>query len=354
MALIIFRIFFVFFLIFTIESLSDEQQPANISLIIGPDRADTHAPVSIMGDHYHKQREVMFSYRYMFMNMDGYQKGSSSTGYDRARTKHSGGTTAMNSVYMNVPLDMEMKMHMLGGMYALSDDYTLMGMVNYHDNSMKVKKHSTGATKTLSSKGWGDTKLSIMRRLFESEIVKIHASLGVGLPTGSISKEDIMLSGSKGTLGYCMQLGSGTYDILPALTYFHTRRDFSFGLQTSAEIRTGENSKNYTLGDKYALNTWIAKPVTQINSSFSLGMKVESLGKVDGAHKDITSIMSFSQDPESTGYKKVDLSLGINLLTPYKGLRFGIEYLKPVYNKVNQVQLDTDYSLVFAAQHTLY
>jgi len=343
--MIIVRLSLVFLLIFTLQSLSEQEQMA---------RADSHAPIGIMGDHYHKQGEIMFSYRYMFMNMDGYQKESSSTDYNRARTKHSGGTTAMNSVYMNVPIDMEMKMHMFGGMYALSNDYTLMSMIAYHDNTMEIKKHSTSETKTLSSKGWGDTKLSIMRRLFESEVVKIHASLGVGLPTGSISKEDTMFGGSKGTLGYGMQLGSGTYDILPALTYYHTRRDFSFGIQTSAEIRTGENSKNYTLGDKYALNTWIAKPVTQINSSFSLGIKAESLDKVDGTHKDIVSIMSFAQDSESTGYKKVDLSIGMNLLAPYKGLRFAIEYSRPVYNKVNQVQLDTDYSLVFGVHHTLY
>ncbi len=339
------RLLIIFLFVFTLQSLSDEQQMA---------RADSHAPISIMGDHYHKQGEIMFSYRYMFMNMDGYQKESSSTSYDRARTKHSGGTTATNSVYMNVPLDMEMKMHMFGGMYALSNDYNLMGMINYHDNAMGIKKHSTGETKTLSSKGWGDTKLSIMRKLFQSEIVKIHAGLGVGLPTGSISKEDTMFGGSKGTLGYGMQLGSGTYDILPALTYYHTRRNFSFGIRTDAEIRTGENSKDYTLGDRYTLNTWIAKPVTQINSSFSIGIKAESLGKVNGTHKDIASTMSFAQDSASTGYKKVDLSVGTNLLTPYKGLRFAIEYFKPIYNKVNQVQLDTDYSLVVGVQHALH
>ncbi len=42
-------------------------------------RSDSHAPISIMGDHMHKKDEFMVSYRYMFMGMDGYQSGSSSS-----------------------------------------------------------------------------------------------------------------------------------------------------------------------------------------------------------------------------------------------------------------------------------
>ena len=341
----IFKIFLYFFLIF-IASFSAIAKEISTSTV----RADSHAPISVMCDHYHKKGEIMWSYRYMLMDMDGYQQNSSSASYTRARTKPSGGTTAMNSVYMNVPIDMQMTMHMFGGMYAVNDDYTLMTMINYHDNEMKIKKHSTGQTKTLSSKGWGDTRLNVMRRIYESSIVKLHATLGLSIPTGSISKEDTMINGSKGTLGYGMQLGTGTYDILPSFTYLHTRKDFSFGLQSGAEIRTGENSKNYTVGDKYFTNIWLAKPISEIRSSFSLGLRGESLGKIDGKHKEIQSVMSFAQDAESTGYKRISYLLGMNHVFS-NGTRLAIEYMRPLYNNVNQVQLDTEYSLVLGLQH---
>ena len=51
-------------------------------------RADTHAPYSIMTDHYHKKNEIMLSYRWMSMQMDGYISGSSDASYTDARTKN--------------------------------------------------------------------------------------------------------------------------------------------------------------------------------------------------------------------------------------------------------------------------
>ena len=34
-------------------------------------RPDSHAPIGIMGDHYHKTGEIMLSYRCMHMSMAG-------------------------------------------------------------------------------------------------------------------------------------------------------------------------------------------------------------------------------------------------------------------------------------------
>ena len=40
-------------------------------------RPDTHAPISVMGDHIHKQGDFMFSYRYMHMSMKDNRDGTS-------------------------------------------------------------------------------------------------------------------------------------------------------------------------------------------------------------------------------------------------------------------------------------
>jgi hypothetical protein len=39
-------------------------------------RADSHAPIGVMGDHRHEAGEVMLSYRFMYMNMEGSRDGS--------------------------------------------------------------------------------------------------------------------------------------------------------------------------------------------------------------------------------------------------------------------------------------
>jgi len=79
-------------------------------------RPDGHAPIGVMGDHTHEVGEVMFSYRYMVMDMDGLIDGSDSI--SRADVFAEG--------FAVTPTEMTMEMHMFGLMYAWSDELTLM------------------------------------------------------------------------------------------------------------------------------------------------------------------------------------------------------------------------------------
>ena len=89
-------------------------------------RPDSHAPISIMGDHTHKEGEWMASYRYMYMSMDGMRSGERDL--DLSEVFMSGYTVS--------PESMDMEMHMLGVMYAVSDKLTLVGMANYSEIEM--------------------------------------------------------------------------------------------------------------------------------------------------------------------------------------------------------------------------
>ena len=309
-------------------------------------RSDSHAPISIMGDHMHKKDEFMVSYRYMFMGMDGYQSGSSSSNYTDARKNPLGGN------YMTVPEEMDMKMHMIGAMYGISDDITLMIMGSYIDNEMKVKKHMNKATKTLESSGWGDTRFAVLKSLYPHSDLKLHASLGISLPTGSITKKDVMFKTTEETLGYNMQLGSGTYDLLPGFTAVLLEDKYSFGAQISSEVRMGQNSKDYALGDIYKGNIWVAIPFNEKKTSISVASQYKYQDKIQGSHKDIKTIMSFAQDRESSGGKAIDVSVGLNhIFTDLNNLRFSIEYIMPTYNDVNSVQLDRENSVMFGLQY---
>mgnify|MGYP006106916275 CR=1 FL=1 len=339
-------LFLILFLSICIIDLKADDSSHNTKL--KKMRADAHAPYSIMLDHYHKEKEIMLSYRFMTMKMDGYLSGTSKATYTDARTKQGGGN------YMVVPQDMDMHMHMFGGMYALSDDITFAVMSSYLENEMKMKRHANGAIKTMKSSGIGDTKINALKRLYQSGDVKIHATLGLSLPTGSISEEDTMFSGSKGTLGYGMQLGSGTYDLHSSATYFNTNSEYSFGIQISGVKRIGENSKDYALGDIIQTNIWGAIPFNDNQTSISVGSEFKFQEKIDGSHKDISSIMSFAQDKEASGFKRIDLSFGINhVFQNLRNLRFAIEFIKPVYNDVNHVQLETDHEIILGIQYNL-
>ncbi len=41
-----------------------------------PSRADSHAPLGVMGNHTHEAGEVMASFRYMQVTMDGNRTGT--------------------------------------------------------------------------------------------------------------------------------------------------------------------------------------------------------------------------------------------------------------------------------------
>jgi len=104
----------------------------------GPHAID-HAPIGVMADHRHKKGEWMLSYRFMHMDMDGNRNGTTSL------TPTQIATTVPNRFFGQpmqpptlrvVPTKMPMNMHMIGGMYGLSDRVTLMAMTNILDIEM--------------------------------------------------------------------------------------------------------------------------------------------------------------------------------------------------------------------------
>ena len=79
-------------------------------------------------------------------------------------------------------------------------------------------------TFTTRSEGIGDTTLSGIYDLYNNDNRHILVGLGLSLPTGSINETD-RLPGMGGPadrmLPASMQLGSGTFDLLPSITYLH-------------------------------------------------------------------------------------------------------------------------------------
>ena len=63
---------------------------------------------------------------------------------------------------------------------------------------------------------------------------RAHLSLGLSAPTGSIDEK----SGAN-TVGYGMQLGSGTWDFHPAITYLGQTENYSYGAQLGGVLESG-------------------------------------------------------------------------------------------------------------------
>ena len=171
-------------------------------------RPDSHAPIGVMGDHVHGAGEWMISLRAMNMHMDGNRDG---------RTRLSPAEVLARG-YMVTPTEMDMQMLMLGGMYAPSDELTLTLMIPYLRNSMDHVTAGNVRFRT-ESEGLGDIRVGGLYKFFDAGTQRVHANLAVSLPTGSITERDATPANPSAKLPYPMQLGSGTVDLQPGLTW---------------------------------------------------------------------------------------------------------------------------------------
>lgn len=322
--------------------------------------ANEHAPIGVMGDHLHGKGEFMLSYRYMNMNMEGNRSGTSSLTPTQIATTIPNrffGTPGQPPTLRVVPTEMSMEMHMFGAMYAPTDDLTLMAMINYLEKDMDHITFAGGAGAAIlgrfntESEGWGDTKLSGLYRLYDDEIHHVHLNLGLSLPTGSIDETAVVLAPTGATprlrMPYSMQLGTGTFDLLPGVTYTGRHKQWEWGAQYAAEIRLeSENDEGYSWGDKHSLTTWGSYEwAPWISTSSRLTLTTQD--DIDGIDPAIVAPVQ-TADPDNYGGETVELGLGVNLYGTQgilKGHRFAVEANMPLYRDLNGPQLETDWTV---------
>ncbi len=323
-------------------------------------RADSNAPIGVMGDHIHKQGKWMMSYRFMRMDMEDNIDGTSGLSPETIATSIANrfsGVAGQPPTLRIVPTDMSTDMHMLGAMYAPTDMLTLMVMAKYLDREMNHITFQGGAGTTrrgtfrTNSKGWGDTKVSSLIRLYDDDTNHIHLNAGLSFPTGSITEKDQVLTpmGGRPTnrLPYAMQLGSGTYDLLPGITYRGQSDQWGWGAQYAATIHLSENAEDYALGDKHKISLWGSYLLTDA-VSISARMSAETESKIDGIDSEIVAPVQ-TADPNNYGGKRVSAAIGLNTVIPsgiLKGHRFSAEVTLPVYQNLNGPQMERDNTIM--------
>ena len=322
---------------------------------------DSHAPVGVMGDHLHKKGEWMVSYRFMHMDMEDNIQGDSSISPAQIVTQITNPNASPPTVRV-VPLEMTIDMHMLGLMYAPSDNLTLMVMLNYLDKSMEHLSYMgmMGTTElgrfTTESKGLGDTQITALWGLVNTATHKLHLNLGLSLPTGSIDETDTVLSPMNTQpvlrLPYAMQLGSGTYDLQPGLTYSGNSGHLGWGSQYLATVRLGENDEGYTLGDKHQLTGWGSYQLVDW-ASVSLRLTYLNEDRIDEVDPLISAPVP-TANPHNYGGERLDVAIGVNLVGQVgaiRGHRLALEYQQTLEQDANGVQMEMQSMLTVGYQY---
>jgi len=329
--------------LFTTQSIPAQAEDEHAHHHSGHDhtRPDSHAPIGVMGDHLMRKGETMLSYRYMHMDMDGNR-----TGTNRVDVPLPG--------YMVSPASMTMGMHMLGAMYAPNDRLTLALMLPFTSISMDHIRNMDGLAFTTESSDIGDVKLAALYGLYARPGRDLMFNFAISAPTGSIDETDDTPMMTNAHLPYPMQLGSGTWDFIPGLTWVQLYDSWSWGAQGLYTLRTGTNDNGYTLGNKLDLSAWIAKKVSQ-STSLSLRLNGLDWDNIDGSDNKLLLMPSMvpTADPNLRGGTRVDALVGINFVTPgLKSLRLAAEAGAPVYQDLDGPQLETDLVFTLGAQYT--
>ena len=330
-------------------------------------RADSHAPIAVMGDHMHRKGEWMFSYRFMTMDMEDNLKGSKHIDPDTIVTTEANpfsGMAGMPPTLRIVPLSMRMDMHMLGLMYAPSDRMTMMLMTNYLEKSMHHVTYAGGVGTTelgnfrSNTSGWGDTSISGLFSFPHTGPVTAHAILGVSVPTGSTDETDQILTPASMTptvrVPYPMQLGSGSYDPIVGFNLSGGEDRIGWGGQWRSKFRLSDNNDDYSLGDEHRVTGWLSYLLSNSVSS-SVRLDYFRRGDVSGQDPSIAGPVQ-TADPDRQALDRLDVAIGLNFVAnkgSLRGWRLGLEYVVPLHQDLDGPQLETDSQLMIGIQKAL-
>ena len=306
--------------------------------------------------HNHPAGMWMFNYKYMHMGMDGLRDGTS----DVATGSVGNGRGLPYDNYMMIPTSMTMDMHMLMAMYGINDKLTVMGMASYVDTEMNMlmdmgRRKDPNTRKTdvpMETSGLGDLEL---RGIYKFN-ANLNTSLGLSLPTGKID-EDYVTMKTTWRAPYDMQLGSGTFDLKPALTTSFLSDDalWNWGGQAMATIHLGTNDNGYSLGDSLKLNTWLQRAlgpaVIWMRASYSTTASIDRYDpaiqrSLDGA---MMSPSMPGANPDNYGGQTIDAFIGISVAVG--SCSIGIEGGIPLYQNLNGLQMKSDWLLTAGIQY---
>lgn len=294
---------------------------------------DDASPSGVMGGHTHPRGGTMFSYRYMRMQMDGLRDGTD--GLSDAEVLRR---------FKVTPLRMTTEMHMFGAMYAFSDELTLMAMLPWVNKEMD---HVTrmGQAFTTRSQGLGDVRLSALYVLGRRPGRQLHLNATLSAPSGDIDERDDTPAQAGARLPYPMQLGSGSWDLLPGITYSAERGPYAWGVQSVATLRLSENDNDYRLGHRFELTAWGGYRFLG-RWRGSLRLKGSWWGDVHGADPALNPALVPTADPDLQGGRRVDLLAGVNFYprdAVFKGQRLALEAGIPVHEKLDGPQMSSQW-----------
>jgi len=309
-----------------------------------------HAPAGVAADHYHAKGESMISLSYSFMKMQGNSLNGNHLNDDEIIQMPNPLSSTPPKLSI-VPIRMLMPMVMFGGMYALSDEITLMGMSMFASKDMSLNTYSAmmnrshlGSFKVKNTE-FSNISFSSLVKIHETERNRLHIELGLDKSIASKNARGTILTPMNTkmdmVLPYGMQ-GDGSLRWIAAVTNVKKFSQIIFGNQI--RMKHTISSAQWNFGDTWEYTSWLQKP---LNPSLSISVRLHVLNQegLEGKNPLINGPVQ-TANPINYGGRVLNLGLGLNIIVPtpaFGNIRLGGEVLTPFKEDKKHLQMQDQF-----------
>tara|TARA_B100001173_G_scaffold103029_1_gene89183 strand:- start:2813 stop:3871 length:1059 start_codon:yes stop_codon:yes gene_type:complete len=315
----------------------------------------SNTPVGLVGAAMH-HHGFMFAIKQSYMNMDSnIYEGNDISSSEILSFKNPLSNTPYNLSV--VPKKMNMKMTMLMGMYALSENFNLTGMATYSSKEMTLEsfkpmmnREFLGSFNTssadLSSISFGG--LILLKDVNGS---KTHFNIAIDKSVGDSGVKGTALTPMGSymdmTLPYAMQLGDkGTKIDLGVTNQKKINERLSWGNQLKRKF--GLSDALWSFGDQLEFNTWLQYKQSKV-ISLSSRLKLVHQQKISGIDPSIIAPVQ-TANPDNYGGKEAHLAFGANFLVGHSKISF--EFVLPISQEKNNLQMKAKNMLIIGYQNS--
>ncbi len=280
--------------------------------------------MSIMKGDVPRKGTWTLSYDYGYRELQGLRDGTSPVS-----------NASVLTTYQNTPLWIHKQRHSLSVLYGTTEKLAFSASLPYVVQRMKIQD-TAGLQSEFLSSGIGDLLFSANYALTQQPPHQLTVNLGLSVPTGSINQKS----------GYPMQLGSGSYDLVPTLTYIGDFDPWGWAIQASGKLPTKKNSNEYRLGNEWQGTVMVMRAWNEWFTNL-LFITAEWNGRVHGSDPLMNTTSVPTSDPAAQGGRKVTAHLDFNFFIDREtgsDHLLSIGFTSPIHQSLNGPQLKERWS----------
>lgn len=248
--------------------------------------------------------------------------------------------------YSIAPTDRWDQHYELEAMFGLNRRLDLYIVLPYTTHEID-QDLSLGGQSTIESSGLEDIHIGGVFRSYDKGPTRLSFMAGLSLPTGQVDVTDNYAGAPGTTLPYPMQIGTGTFDLLPGVMIESSWRGMQVGARASGRIHLeSAHDEGWFRSNTSRLDLWASKQIAK-DLRGSLRAETNWWGDLHGADPDLVPLRNPLEDALRQGGSRVVLYGGLSKDLDSEGnSRIEFELGLPVEEWLDGPALSQDWTAV--------